>query len=104
MPSKQRVVYQWAVGVALPTLVSNKVTQRNRVVSSDGELSLVESIESTINAPDGPLRNSKFRQDYYQHLVKQPWQKLMAACHPVTAECKLLTTSIALWIKSFFRI
>jgi len=56
MPSKQRVVYQWAIGVALPTLVSKKVTQRNRVVSSDGELALVESsIESTINAPDGPL-------------------------------------------------
>ena len=101
MPSKQRVVYQWAIGVALPTLVSKKVTQRNRVVSCDGEGALIESIESTINAPDGPLRNSKFRQDYY-HLVKQPWQKLMAAGSPATAEWKLLTKSIALWIKSFF--
>jgi len=100
MPSKQKIAYQWAIGVALPSLVGVKVTLKNKVISSDAELSLVEAVEASIHSPDGPLRNSKFRKDYY-HLVKQPWHKLMAVVTRNTQGI-IVTKIIDGWIRSWF--
>ena len=68
------------------------------MISSDAELSLVESVEASIHSPDGLLRNSKFRKDYY-HLVKQPWNKLMATRD---TQCIVVTKIIDDWIRSWF--
>ena len=102
MPSKQRIAYQWAIDNALPILIGETTTKRNQMIASDDELALVDAIKLAINSPDGSLRNSKFRKDYY-HLVTKQWIAIVKTTKiKDIANCSDISDFIGQWIKSWF--
>jgi len=74
---------------------------RIKLISSDAEDALVSALEATINTPNGPLRNAKFRKDFY-HLVCQPWQKFIGTCDQSHGDFKRVTKRIYDQIRSWF--
>ena len=101
MPSKQSVAYQWAIGTALPILLGKKVTLANRIICSDSEKALVDAVMTSINAPNGPLKNSKFRNDYY-HLVVQPLNKIVGTVFQKSTTFHEVAGTVRHWMKSWF--
>ena len=101
MPSKQTIAYQWAVDIALPMLIGKSTSMRNRIICSDKEKSLNDSIKSSINRPNGNFGMSKFRLDYY-HLVTQPINKMVGAIARKSDLFLKKEKVIRYWIKSWF--
>ena len=102
MPSKQSVAYQWAIGVALPSIIGENVTSRNKIITSDAEPALVTAFLNTIQSPNGSFVNAKYRTDFY-HLVTQRWNKIIHAnsndrSHHLFPEYSKV---VYLWIKSW---
>ena len=102
MPSKQRVAYQWTVDTALPVLIGETTTLRNQMIASDDEAALVDAIKLAVDSPDGSLRNSKFRKDYF-HLVSKKWIAILALTKiKDTSDSAYVADTIGSWIKSWF--
>ena len=101
MPSKQMVAYQWAINVAFPTLMSQKITSKNRTITSDAEASLVKAILTSTANTNAPFPYSKFRIDFFHYIV-QPWNKFIGPCDTKHNDFHSVTTNIRHWMKSFF--